>query len=324
LKEIPRYLQGAGGANVLRFISVFLLLASFIRAAETTEWIHHAGGDFTRNQQGQIVSVNLSSSWVTDSDLGELATLPALTHLDLSLTRISDHGLRSLKDAPSITDLNLRFAELVTDEGLTIVRGWKHLKRLTLRGTKITDSTLDHLAEVTSLEVLDIGYVQITDVGLDRLTSLVHLKELTIGGNKLSDTGLLALRQLSNLSYLDVSGFQRTDSGLWSVSVTGSGMDSITTLAKLRRLRMNGTLVSARTLEKLKGLKQLEELDLQDCTHVSDDAAPLLASLPGLRVLDVTGTSMTPQGIQQIRRLKPQCKVVSGRGSLQAGKHSPA
>ena len=53
-----------------------------------------------------------------------------LKRLDLSLTRISDRGLRALKAAPAIENLNLYFAEKITDEGASVVKDWKHLKKL--------------------------------------------------------------------------------------------------------------------------------------------------------------------------------------------------
>jgi Leucine-rich repeat (LRR) protein len=297
---------------IVRFIVVALFIAQASWAIDANAWIGGAGGIATRNRQGQIVTVNLRSGWVSDSDIAALAALPALSHLDLSLTRISDHGLRELKGAPTITDLNLCYAELITDEGLLAVRGWHHLKRLNLRGTKITDMTLQHLSGMSTLESLDIGFVQVTDVGLDQLTSLPNLTELMLGGNKLSDVGLQSLRQLTGLTYLDLGGAQRTDSGLWSVSITDSGMEAIDSLRKLHHLRLNGTSVTGRSLEKLKDLTLLKRFDLQDCKHIGDDAVPTLSSLPSLRVIDLTGTHVTADGIASLRRAHPQCRILTG------------
>jgi hypothetical protein len=174
----------------------------------------------------------------------------------------------------------------------------------------VTDATLQHLAVVNSLESLDIGYAQITDVGLDLITSLPNLKELTIGGNKLTDNGLQPLRQLPGLTYLDLSGSQRTDSGLWSVSLSEAGLDAIDTLKNLHWLRLNGTLVAARGLERLKDLKMLERLDLEGCKRVGDDAAAVLGSL---HIVDLTGTSFTEKGIATLRQTKADCKIMTGR-----------
>jgi Leucine-rich repeat (LRR) protein len=286
-----------------------ILIATWLALSANSDWITEAGGVVTRDQAGRVTGVDLRSSWVTDSDLAQLAALPHLTRLDLSLTRITDHGLQQLKNAPGIVELNLYYAELITDEGMAAVKGWKKLKRLNLRGTKITDTTLEHLSNVTTLESLDVGYAQITDVGLDRLAPLQNLKELVISGNKLTDTGLQALRQLPGLTSLGLGGSQRTDSGLWTISLTELGLDTITTLKELRELRLDGMPVTARWLEKLKTLDKLERLSLQGCKRVGDDGAAVLASWPGLRALNLKGTAVTEKGLADLRRAKPSIQI---------------
>lgn len=281
-----------------------------------SDWITELGGVLTRDRAGRITGVDLRATWVTDADLPQLAALPYLTHLDLSLTRISDHGLQQLKNAPGIVELNLYYAEQITDEGMAALKGWRKLRRLNLRGTKITDTTLEHLANVTTLEALDVGFAQITDVGLDRLTPLTQLRELVLSGNKLTDTGLQALRQLPGLTALSLGGSQRTDSGLWTISLTELGLDAITALKELRALRLDGMPVTARWLEKLKALTKLERLSLQGCKRVGDDAALLLASWPALRVLDVKETALTEQGLATLRRAKPHAQILHGSATV--------
>jgi len=294
----------------MRPFLAMIVLASAAVAADPS-WVSRAGGVVTRDAQGRITGVDLRSSWVTDSDLRDLAQLPNLATLNLSLTRITDHGMKELKDAPAIVDLDLQYAEQVTDEGVSAIRGWKHLRRLNLRGTKITDMTLGHLGGMPTLESLDIGFVQFTDSGLENLVLLPNLKELAIGGNKLTDTGLRFLRQLPQLTYLDVSGAQRTDSGLWSVSMTELAMDSLATLKELRELRMAGSPVSSRWLERLKSLQKLERLTLQDSRRLGDDAVPVLAGFPNLRWLDLKGSAITDKGVADLRRQLPNCQIAN-------------
>ncbi|MGH9420504.1 MAG: hypothetical protein ACRD3J_11050, partial [Thermoanaerobaculia bacterium] len=70
-------------------------------------WIDELGGTAVRNDAGQITSVDLSGTWVTDADLGALASLSSLTRINLAHTRISDQGLHQLRPLQNITDLNL-------------------------------------------------------------------------------------------------------------------------------------------------------------------------------------------------------------------------
>jgi Leucine-rich repeat (LRR) protein len=256
------------------------------------------------------VAVDLRASWATDSDMPLLVQLKELKRLDLSLTRISDRGLRSLKTAGAIEELNLNFAEQITDDGAATVKGWKHIRRLNLRGTKITDATLEFLSGVPSLEWLDIGWAQITDTGLGHLASLTNLRHLAMGGNKLTDTSLRFLRQLPQIEYLDLGGTQRTDSGLWSLQLTEAGMQAVASVTELHELRMAGTAVTSKGLELLKPLSRLERLNLQGCRRLKDDAAAVLAGFKHLRVLDLKDSSLTAESVARIRTALPDCEVV--------------
>ncbi len=289
-------------------LRAFLILA--FAAVSETGWIEKAGGVVTSDSSGRVVSVDLRSSFITDSDMLRLAELRDLRRLDVSLTRISDQGLRTLKTSTGIEDLNLYFAELVGDEGTAIFRNWKHLKRLNLRGTKITDSTLEILEGVPSLEWLDIGWSQITDTGLDHLSSLSNLRALTMGGNKLTGASLQVLRQLPQLEYLDIGGTQRTDSGLWSMLLTDDGVQSIATVTELRELRLAGTSITGRGISMLKSLSKLERLNLQGCKRLGEDAAEALTGFRQLRVLDLKDSGLSAQAIQRVRTALPQCQVL--------------
>lgn len=298
-------------------------------AADGADWIESLGGTATRDSAGRITAVDLRATWVTDYDLRKLARLPYLTHLDLSLTRITDQGMQELKNAPGIVDLNLHFAEYVTDEGLAAIKGWKKLKRLNLHGTKISDTTLDHIAGIATIENLNAGSAMVTDVGLEKLSALPNLKVLTIGGNELGDAGLQALRQLPGLTYLDLSGRQGTDSNVWTISMSDRGLEALLTLKELRELRFGCTSlgvgvegtrfatvsamsVTARWLERMKTLPKLERLKLQGCDRVDDEAMKILAAFPLLNEVDLKGTAVTAQGAAILQAAKPKARIYYG------------
>lgn len=307
------------------------LLAALCAAAPPPDlrWIDDAGGRVTTDAAGNVTGVNLRGRWVTETDMAALAQLPHLTHLDLSLTRVTDQGMQQLRNAPGIVELNLYYAELVTDEGMSALKGWKKLKRLNARGAKISDTTLEHVSGIASLEYIDVGNALVTDVGLERLVNLPNLKGLSFGGNEMGDAGLQALRQMAGLIYLDLSGQQGTDSNIWSVNMTDVGLEAVLTLKDLRELRLGcasigvgteGTRfatvtnmnVTARWIEKMKALGKLERLHMQSCARVADDAIPALAALPALRELDLTGTGVTEKGLAQLKAARPALKVRSG------------
>jgi len=98
--------------------------------AELASWVQAQGGRVTKDAAAHVVTIDLRSSWVTDSDLGALAQLRYLKKLDLSYTHITDLGMEQLKPLPGIVELNLCYAEHVTDEGLAHLKGWKKLEWL--------------------------------------------------------------------------------------------------------------------------------------------------------------------------------------------------
>jgi internalin A len=294
-----------------------------------TRWIEDAGGAVIRDAAGRVTGVDLRASWVTDADLRKLVELRDLTQLDLSLTRITDQGMQELKPLPGIVDLNLYYAEYVTDEGMAAIKDWKKLKRLNVHGTKSSDTTLEHISGITTLESLNIGSAVMTDVGLERLTTLPNLKELTMGGNEIGDAGLQALREMPGLRFLDLSGRQGTDSNVWAVSISDVGLGAVLTLKELRELRfgctsigvgiegakfaeVSATGVTTEWVEKMKSLPKLERLKLQGCSRINDDSIPALAALPGLQEVDLKGTSVTEKGVAALRAAKPGMRIYSG------------
>src|ERR1700727_4071556 len=139
----------------MRPIAVLLCFAGCLNAA--SNWIESVGGSVSTDTHNVVTGVNLRGSWVTDTDLRRLAEYPELATLDLSLTHITDEGMAELKNLRNVTDLNLYYSEYVTDQGVAAIKDWKKLKRLNLHGTKSSDTALEHIAGITSLESLDVG-----------------------------------------------------------------------------------------------------------------------------------------------------------------------
>jgi len=313
----------------MRVWLICLLWVTSLTAASNTDWIDDVGGAVTLDAAGRVTGVDLRATWVTDTDLRKLAQLPHLIRLDLSLTHVTDQGMQELRNAPGIVDLDLRFAEYVTDEGLAAIKEWKKLRRLNVRGTKISDNSLDHISGITTIESLDIGSAMVTDSGLDRLSSLPNLKELTMGGNEVGDAGLQALRQLPGLTYLDLSGRQGTDSNIWTIRMSDQGLEAVLTLKELRELRFGCTTlgvgrerelfatvdpmrVTQLWIEKMKALTKLERLKLQGCGRVDDDAMKVLATFPLLEEIDLKGTAVTEKGVAILRATKPDARIYFG------------
>ncbi|PYT30627.1 MAG: hypothetical protein DMG57_07710 [Acidobacteria bacterium] len=323
---------------------LLLALAGAIQEKEArfTQWVADQGGSVERDTLGNIDSVDLTSTWITDADLVRIGALGRLRRLNLSHTRITDVGMQYLRELTGVTSLNLYYAEYITEDGIAPLRRWSSLERLNLRGTKVNSKVFDHLAHMTNLRALDLAYSQIDDEGFEQLSSLARLEELAIGGNRLTGACLSLLKMMPELHRLDLGGIQRVDSGLWGLALTDANLEQIAALRQLRSLNLSGanlndfggadrperTLLRSelRDLSKLKALVNLEVLDLSN-TPVSDDALGVLRALPKLRELRLglagnihdrsvpvllgmarleavylAGSGLSQQGVEQLRK----------------------
>ena len=295
---------------------LWMAAAGLLAADSSTDWITRLGGKVDRDAKGKVIGVNLRGSWINDVEMSQLAAMPDLERLDLSHTRISDEGMLRLKPAPKIRDLNLYYSEWITDQGMSAIAGWKQLKRLNVRGTRISDATLQLVGKITGLEALDIAQTPVTDNGLDHLITLIHLKELAMGGGRRGNTALAILKMLPTLTHLDLSGARPTPPDMPNRAGGGPGIpeESLRAMAELKDLRMlklGYSNITGAGLRILSSLEKVEKLGLEGCRRIGDDAVPELAGWKSLKYLDLQETQVTTQGVEALRKARPDLMVLT-------------
>ena len=98
------------------------------------------------------------------------------------------------------------FPTSTTDSGLQSLKEIKTIQEVDLAGTQITDAGLENLAGLTGLTRLELNNTSISDAGLVHLKGLTNLKSLSLGDTSVTDAGLLEhLKDLKNLTDLDLS-----------------------------------------------------------------------------------------------------------------------
>ena len=79
-----------------------------------------------------------------------------------------------------------------------------------LRGPRIDDSVLSHLAEhrnvLGALLRLDLAESNVTDDGLECLRGLTSLEEMNLAGTRVTNVGLKTLQRMHGLSKVDLRG----------------------------------------------------------------------------------------------------------------------
>jgi hypothetical protein len=109
-----------------------------------TQLVESLGGRLQRDPDGQIRSIDLSGTSVTDAQLPSLRGLPVLRSLNLGATEISDAGLITIAGIRSLEELSL-WGTPVTNAGLAQLRDLKNLNRVTCDFTEVTASGLRRL-----------------------------------------------------------------------------------------------------------------------------------------------------------------------------------
>ena len=112
-------------------------------------------------------------SGVGDRDLESLRASKSLQTLG-TLCNISTTGMRYLGETTSLRELDLDFLP-ITDDGVRQLTGMSNLRKLLLRGTKITDKCGAFLAALKGLESLDLSETRIADDGVRQLKPLAVL-----------------------------------------------------------------------------------------------------------------------------------------------------
>ena len=114
--------------------------------------------------------------------------------------------------------------------------------KIGLYPTKMTNTDLDNLKELTQLHKLFLWDVNVTDNGLENIRGLSQLDELCFRDIKITDSGLENIKGLSQLHRLSLIG----------VNITDAGLEKLKGLRQLKMLYCDGTKVTAEGIKKLR------------------------------------------------------------------------
>ena len=140
-------------------------------------------------EAGPVVSLKLSGTYATDSQLAQIAEVPEIHTLSLVATEVSDEGMRHVGRLPN-------------------------LEALWLTATKVGDAGMDHLTSLQNLRALFLGGSRVSDAGLHHLKAHKHLRLLYLSDLGITDAGLAGLRELTELEDLNLQyAYYRSGAG---------------------------------------------------------------------------------------------------------------
>ena len=164
------------------------------------------------------------------------------------------------------SDLPLTDAEVAELADLT------HLKEIALTQADVSDSALNAISMLTSLEVIVLGNTTVTDQGLAKLAGLKSLRDLNLNRSRVTDGGL---EHLAGLSRLELLRFGKSE-------ITDDGLAPLARLTSLRYLILQNARITGRGFKHLHGLKNLESLYLSGNPLSGEGVEELRHALPKL------------------------------------------
>lgn len=140
------------------------------------------------------------------------------------------------------------------DEHIPALR-MRPLRELILYETRITDATLAEIADLTKLEVLDLGKTSISGDGLHNLRRMQRLKQLSVAWNDINDAHLEHLVVFPWLEKLYLGG----------TSITNAGLKHVVKIRSLKMLAIDGTKIGDDGIKQLSALGQLKMVIITGC-----------------------------------------------------------
>jgi hypothetical protein len=203
-----------------------------------------------------------------------------------------------------IVEVNLAFNKKVTDDGLKNLAGLKNAKSLTLFFNEhITDAGMKHVKELTALESITLNSTSVGDAGLAELKGCKNIKQLYLAGCiKMTDKSTETIKGFADLEDLSLPS-----------TITDAGAKNLVGLKKLKKLYLGGC--NALTDEAVKqiaaNLPDLEYLELGATlgTDITDASVAHFARLKKLKHLGVNGSKVTADGLKELQKALPDCKV---------------
>ena len=261
------------------------------------------------------------SLWNTDAVLKDITGLKHLKELHIAETKITGTSLEQLSEFREMEVLWL--PPISVDRDFSFFKEMPRLKEFFIRKTTLTAEDMNYLSYASSLKRLEVYDVDVEENDYSALGKLNNLEELywnpgpqgsehAIGDEILKGiTGLKKLRTLSlSGCSLTSEGFQLLSTlpslnNLRRIQISEIVDDKDNHLGRLKNLKvlyLSGDNIPPGSLEKLHGLKSLQELTLSMPVIDTRELLPL-ADLESLRILDILNLTLESDSIEHLKTL---------------------
>jgi len=222
--------------------------------------------------------------------------------------QLTGKGAVFTKSKDVITGFNIRDCSAWTEADFKSLAQLTHLQSLDFGGG-LTDQGVALIAPLTEVEVIQTNKAQVTDAGVKGFTQLKKLRVLKFfhPGKSFTGTGLAELAGMPNLQSLTVAG---------SDFFGDEGMAAVARLEQLPEFRCWHDAESLEGVSKLKGLKNLKNINLgQHLSYkppatVSDQVVAILVEMKSLESIQLSEARLKLTALVELKQL-PSLKTLT-------------
>ncbi len=249
---------------------------------------------------GDLESVSFEGAIFNDDMIAPLANCKKLTSVTINNAEITDAGLETLATLPALTYLDIRRDLKLTNTSLTVLQKMTKLEVLHAHYNVFTNTGMNRIAKVPTLKVVDVrGCSDVSDNGAKYLAKLPLLEELhfrfmitNTGVENLTAAGdhlkFVEFQDCNDIDAGSIPSFQKMTAleGLRFFRCKGFVDDAVTGVLALplKRLELRDLNVSNAGIAPLKNNTTLKTIELSELASV--DAAGLTDALSGLKDLE--------------------------------------
>lgn len=244
-------------------------------------------------------ALTIDSTQITDLGMESIARCENLFQLTLGKNLNIKNPLAKLTPLKKLERLRLPGVSLGTDySGLS---GLENLHTLDLANTDATDTLANLLGNLKELEELNVSASNVSDLIVERLKNCPEIRILNLNGTKVTGRGFQVFKDQEELRLAIVK--------LRESAVTDEGLAGLNKATSIEVLDLSHTNISDTGIQNIYDLKRLKQLDLEGCKKITDKSVNTLKLFKNLTSLNLEGTSLTADGVAQLRKLLPDCEI---------------
>ncbi len=245
-----------------------------------------------------LTHLTCDSSYITDECFANLCQLRSLEELSLQFTRISGGEFRYLERLPNLMKIICN-PERQIEEAIISLSRCPLLEDVDLTCMRISNELIHVLICNKTVRHLNLSQtIGLTDDWLKHAPEW-GLESISVSDTMLGDCFCESVAITPQVLSLNVSGTQVSD----------AGVSQVLRQSHVNTIKCDNTKVSDSSMIYIANASQLQSLSVANC-DITDKSVPMFVRHPSLIYLNLSGTKISPRGIQTLKSISTWEKLV--------------